>query len=100
MMRMNEDAYWRAVEPFTFVKEARTEKPKEIELFLNKIRSLGENELQEEAEKNAQATLGRNCDNVNDFINIIAGALAKAIANYMNECMHARMLVRQAGRST
>ena len=75
-IRMNEDAYWRAVEPFPFIKETRTEKPKEMELFLKKIRSLGENELQEEAEKSAQDTFRRNYDNVNFFINIIAGALA------------------------
>jgi hypothetical protein len=73
---MNEDAYWRAVEPFPFIKEARTEKPKEIELFLKKIRSLSEDELQEQAEKSAQYTLRRNSENVNLFINIIAGALA------------------------
>jgi hypothetical protein len=50
MIRMNENAYWSAVEPFQFVKGTRMEKPKGIELFLNKIRSLDENGLQEEAE--------------------------------------------------
>jgi hypothetical protein len=80
LIRMDENAYWRAVEPFQFVKEVRTNKSKEIELFFNKVRSLGENELQEEAEKIAQATLRRNYDNVGFFINVIAGAWAKASA--------------------
>jgi hypothetical protein len=71
LIRMDENAYWRAVEPFQFVKETRMEKPKEIELYLNKIRSLGENELQEEAEKSAQATLRQKYDNVGFFINVI-----------------------------
>jgi hypothetical protein len=70
------NAYWRAVEPFPFIKEARTERPKEIELFLKKIRSISENELQEQAEKSAQYILRRNSENVNFFINIIGGALA------------------------
>jgi predicted glycosyl hydrolase (DUF1957 family) len=39
-------------------------------------KSLGENELHEEAEKSAQYTLHRNYDNFNFFINVIAGALA------------------------
>jgi hypothetical protein len=80
LIRMDENAYWRAVEPFQFVKEARMKKPKETELYLNKIRSLSENELQEEAEKSAQATLRQKYDNVGFFINVIAGAWAKASA--------------------
>ncbi|HXX98426.1 MAG TPA: hypothetical protein VEL11_15065 [Candidatus Bathyarchaeia archaeon] len=43
---------------------------------MDKIRSLNENELEEEAEKSAQYTLSRNSENVNLFINVIAGALA------------------------
>ena len=75
LIRMNENAYWRAVEPSPFVKEALTEKPKRTEPFLNKIRSLGENELQEEAEKITQTTLRRNYDNVNLFINVVVEGL-------------------------
>jgi len=85
LIRMNENAYWRAVEPSPFVKEVLTEKPKRTEPFLNKIRSLGENELQEEAEKNAQATLRRNYDNVNLFTNVVVEVLTKAIANLADE---------------
>lgn len=55
-------------------------KPKEIEHFFKKIRSLGENELQEEAEKSAQVTLRQKSDNVGLFINVIAGAWVEAIA--------------------
>jgi hypothetical protein len=75
LIRMDENAYWKTLKPFPFIKEAQTKRPKSIELYLDKIRSLGENELHEEAEKSAQYTLRRNYDNVNFFINIIAEAL-------------------------
>ena len=74
LIRIDESAYWRTLAPFPFIGEARTESPKTIQRYLNKIRSLGENTLEEEAEKSAQDTLRRNYDNVNFFINIIAGA--------------------------
>ena len=73
---MDESAYWKTLKPFPFIKETQTKRPKSIELYLDKIRSLSENELQEEAEKSAQYTLRRNSENLNFFINIIAGALA------------------------
>ena len=73
---MDENAYWRMLKPFPFIKKALTERPKTIQLYLDKITSLSENQLQEEAEKSAQDTLRRNYDNVNFFINIIAGVIA------------------------
>jgi hypothetical protein len=76
LIRMDENAYWKTLKPFPFIKEALTKRPKSIQLYLDKIRALGENELEEEAEKSAQDTLRRNYHNVNFFINIIAGALA------------------------
>jgi hypothetical protein len=73
---MDDNAYWKTLKPFPFIKDVLTKRPKSIQHYLDKIRSLGENELHEEAEKSAQYTLRRNYDNANFFINIIAGALA------------------------
>jgi hypothetical protein len=76
---MDEDAYWKTLKPFPFIKDVLTKRPKSIQLYLDKIRSLGENELQEEAEKSAQYTLRRISENLNFFINIIAGAMSDRI---------------------
>src|SRR5215472_10110417 len=47
LMRMDENAYWQTLKPFPFIKEALTKRPKSIQLYLDKIRSLGQNELEE-----------------------------------------------------
>lgn len=76
LVRIDENAFWRQVQPFPFVRDMVDTMPKAYELFLNKIKSLSEGELENEAAKVAEATLNKNIDNVNFFINVTAGALA------------------------
>jgi hypothetical protein len=54
LIRIDEDAYWRTLMPFPFVKEALTDRRKTILVYLNKIRSLSENDMEREAEISAQ----------------------------------------------
>jgi hypothetical protein len=76
LIRKGDDAYWRTLLPFPSVNETLNDRPKEIEIYLNKIRSLGENDLENEAETLARKTLIRNTDSFTLFISILAGALA------------------------
>jgi hypothetical protein len=75
LIRIGDDAFWRTLLPFPFVNEALKDRPKAIEIYLNKIRSLGESELEIEAETLARKTLIRNTNNFTLFIGILAGAL-------------------------
>ena len=72
----NENALWRNLGPIDCISSTINDKHAPMQLYLDKIKSLKEEELQKEAEKTAQDTLRRNCDNVNFFINMIAGAIA------------------------
>jgi hypothetical protein len=76
LMIMDENAYWRTLKPFPFIGDTLKKRSKSIQLYLDKIRSLSDNELQEEAEKSVKNALRRNSENVNFFINIIAAAMA------------------------
>ena len=42
LIRMDENRYWQTLKPFPFIKETLTKRPKSIQLYLDKIRSLGE----------------------------------------------------------
>lgn len=81
LIRMDENKYWQILKPSPYVEKARTDRRKSIHLYLDKIRSLSEKELQEEAEKFAQVALRRTYDVNNYFINVIARVLDKANAN-------------------
>jgi len=75
-VRIDRNAFWRHVQPFPFVREMVDTMSKANELFLNKIKSLNEGELENEAARVAEANLNKNIDNVNFFINVTATALA------------------------
>ncbi|PWU80383.1 MAG: hypothetical protein DLM72_12435 [Candidatus Nitrosopolaris wilkensis] len=75
LIRIDEDGYWRTLMPFPFVKVALTNRPRTIQLYLNKIRSLSENDMEKEAEISARKTLIKNSDNFTLFIELLAGAL-------------------------
>jgi hypothetical protein len=66
------------LKPFSFVKEKIDENPKKTEIFINKIKSLDENELESEADKLAQSSLNMHKEGNNLFVYVIAGVISLA----------------------
>jgi hypothetical protein len=78
LIRMNENALMNTVQPFSFVKDKIEGNPKMTELFMNKIKSLDENELEREADILAQSSLNVHKEDNNLFVYVIAGVISLA----------------------
>jgi hypothetical protein len=78
LIRMDENALMNTVQPFSFVKDKIEDNPKKTEIFMNKIKSLDENELDREADKLAQSSLNMHKDDNNLFVYAIAGVISLA----------------------
>jgi hypothetical protein len=78
LIRMDENTLMNTFQPFSFVKDKIDENPKKTEIFMNKIKSLDENELEKEADKLAQSSLNIHEGDNNLFLYIIAGVISLA----------------------
>jgi hypothetical protein len=78
LIRIDENTLMNTLKPFSFVKEKIDENPKKTEIFINKIKSLDENELESEADKLAQSSLNMHKEGNNLFVYVIAGVISLA----------------------